>query len=121
MLTLEAVFTAVLAWRWYGEVMDRRVVAAMLLLLAGGVALVVEQGLAGQVQLMGLVAVLVATAAWGVDNTLSRGVADRDPGQVIWAKALLGAGATLLLSWLAKEPVPALSNAALLLLVGATG
>ena len=121
MLTLEAVFTAVLAWRWYGEVMDRRVVAAMLLLLAGGVALVVEQGLAGQVQLMGLVAVLVATAAWGVDNTLSRGVADRDPGQVIWAKALLGASATLLLSWLAKESVPPLSNAALLLLVGATG
>ena len=40
MLTLEAVFTAVLAWRMYGETMDRRVAAALLLLVAGGGALV---------------------------------------------------------------------------------
>ena len=39
MLTLEALFTALLAWRLYHETMDRRVWAAMLLLLAGGVAL----------------------------------------------------------------------------------
>ncbi len=42
MLTVEAVFTAVLAWKLYGETMDRRVGAAMLLLLAGGAALVVR-------------------------------------------------------------------------------
>jgi drug/metabolite transporter (DMT)-like permease len=121
MLTLEAVFTAVLAWRWYGEVLDRRVSAAMALLLAGGLVLVVEQGLAGQVQLLGLLAVLLATAAWGVDNTLSRGVAERDPGQVVWAKALLGVGATLLLALTAREPVPGLAKALALLAIGATG
>lgn len=33
MLTLEALFTAVLAWRLYGETLDKRVGAAMLLLL----------------------------------------------------------------------------------------
>ena len=92
MLSLEAVFTAVLAWRWYGEALDRRVLGAMLLLLAGAVVLVAEQGGAGTVQLLGLLAVLVATVAWGVDNTLSRGVAERDPGQVVWVKAALGAG-----------------------------
>ena len=90
MLTLEALFTAVLAWRLYGETMDKRVGTAMLFLLTGGIALVLEQGLAGDTQLWGLVAVLIATAAWGVDNTLSRGVADRDPGQVVLAKASLG-------------------------------
>ena len=45
MLTLEALFTATLAWRLYSETMDRRVWAAMLLLLAGGMALVLDQGL----------------------------------------------------------------------------
>ena len=95
MLTLEAVFTAVLAWKLYGETMDRRVGAAMLFLLAGGASLVLEQGLAGSAQLLGLLAVLVATAAWGVDNSLSRGVAERDPGQVVLVKAGLGALATL--------------------------
>ena len=45
MLTLEALFTATLAWWLYSETMDRRVWAAMLLLLAGGMALVMDQGL----------------------------------------------------------------------------
>jgi drug/metabolite transporter (DMT)-like permease len=121
MLTLEAVFTAVLAWRWYHETLDRRVATAMLLLLAGGAVLVVEQGLAGRVQLLGLLAVLLATAAWGVDNTLSRGVAERDPGQVVWVKALLGASATTVLAFLWGEPLPGAWAALALLAVGASG
>ena len=121
MLTLEALFTAVLAWRLYGETMDRRVVAAMLLLLAGGMALVLEQGLAGDAQLFGVLAVLAATAAWGLDNTLSRGVAERDPGQVVLVKASLGASATLVLAWVAGEPVPDAVSAVALVAIGATG
>ena len=121
MLTLEAVFTAILAWRWYGETLDRRVIAAVALLLLGGVVLVLEQGLAGQVQLLGLLAVTVATIAWGVDNTLSRGVADRDPGQVVVVKAALGTVATVLMAWLWGEPVPGLATVLALLAVGATG
>lgn len=121
MLTLEAVFTAVLAWRWYGETLDRRVIAAVALLLLGGVVLVLEQGLAGQVQLLGILAVTGATIAWGVDNTLSRAVADRDPGQVVVVKAALGSVATLLMAWLSGEPVPGQRTALALLAVGATG
>ena len=37
---------------------------------------------------------MLATAAWGVDNTLSRSLAERDPGQVVLVKALLGSSAT---------------------------
>ncbi len=121
MLTLEALFTAVLAWRLYGESMDRRVGAAMLFLLGGGVALVLEQGLTGETQLSGLLAVLVATAAWGVDNTLSRGVADRDPGHVVLAKASLGVAATLCIALVVGEPLPAPGATAALLAIGATG
>ncbi|MCF8210072.1 MAG: DMT family transporter [Rhodoferax sp.] len=121
MLTLEALFTALLAWRLYGETMDRRVGLAMLFLLAGGIALVLEQGLAGNTQLSGLLAVLVATAAWGVDNTLSRGVADRDPGQVVLAKSTLGAVATVGLAAVLGEPSPGLVAAGALLAIGATG
>ena len=75
MLTLEALFTAVLAWRLYRETMDGRVWTAMALLLAGGMVLVLDQGRTGGAQLWGLLAVLLATAAWGVDNTLSRALA----------------------------------------------
>lgn len=121
MLTLEAVFTALLAWRLYGESIDRRVLWAMLLLLSGGVLLALDQGLQGEAQFLGLLAVLVATIAWGIDNSLSRGVADRDPGQVVLAKAALGTLATFALAGLLSEPVPAWQNALALLAVGASG
>ena len=121
MLTLEALFTVVLAWRLYGESMDKRVATAMLLLLAGGIALVADQGLAGNSQLLGLLAVLAATAAWGLDNTLSRGVADRDPAQVVIVKSALGASASTLLAVLFGEPVPGLYAALALFAVGAVG
>ena len=121
MLTLEALFTAVLAWRLYRETMDGRVWAAMLLLLAGGMVLVFDQGRAGGAQLWGLLAVLLATAAWGVDNTLSRALAERDPGQVVMSKALLGATATSLLALLFGEPLPSLAAALALFAIGATG
>jgi drug/metabolite transporter (DMT)-like permease len=121
MLTLEALFTALLAWRLYHETMDTRVWTAMLLLLAGGMVLVVDQGRGGGTQLWGLLAVLLATAAWGVDNTLSRGLAERDPGQVVLAKAVLGAAAATLLAVATGEPRPGLGAALALLAIGATG
>jgi drug/metabolite transporter (DMT)-like permease len=121
MLTLEALFTAVLAWRLYRETMDGRVWSAMGLLLAGGMVLVIDQSRGGEAQLAGLLAVLLATAAWGVDNTLSRALAERDPGQVVLAKAALGSTATVLLALLFGEPLPSVTVALALLAIGATG
>jgi drug/metabolite transporter (DMT)-like permease len=121
MLTLEALFTALLAWRLYHETMGRRVWVAMLLLLAGGAALILDQGQAGETRLWGLLAVLLATAAWGVDNTLSRAVAERDPSQVVMAKAALGALATMLLAVIAGERLPGSTAALGLILVGMSG
>lgn len=121
MLTLEALFTALLAWRFYRESLGARVWMAMALLLAGGAVLVLDQARLGGAQLAGLIAVLVATAAWGMDNTLSRALAERDPGQVVLVKAALGATVTALLALVFAEPLPALAAACGLLAVGATG
>ncbi len=121
MLTLEALFTAMLAWRLYRETMDGRVWAAMGLLLVGGMVLVMDQGRGGGAQLAGLLAVLLATAAWGVDSTLSRALAERDPGQVVLAKAALGTSATVVLAVLFGEPLPSVSAALALLAIGASG
>lgn len=121
MLTLEALFTAVLAWRLYRETMDARVWVAMALLLAGGVLLILGQGRLGGTQLAGLLAVLLATAAWGIDNTLSRALAERDPGQVVMVKAALGATVTALLALVFSESAPRWGAVAGLLAVGATG
>ena len=83
--------------------------------------LVIDQGRDGGARLWGLLAVLVATAAWGLDNTLSRTLAERDPGQVVLAKAALGAIATTLLAVGFGESLPAPGAALGLFAVGATG
>ncbi|MFP5412913.1 MAG: DMT family transporter [Gammaproteobacteria bacterium] len=121
MLTLEALFTALLAWRLYRETMDGRVWAALLLLLAGGVVLVLDQGRDGGAQLWGLLAVILATAAWGIDNTLSRALAERDPGQVVLLKSALGAAATAILAAAFGEALPTPVAALALFVVGASG
>ena len=124
MLTLEALFTAVLARVLCRESLDRRVRAAMALILAGGVLLVLDQwpsGSAAASGLFGLLAVLVATIAWGADNTVSRALAERDPGQVVMVKAVLGASASCVLAWGAGEPLPAWGAGLTLLAVGASG
>lgn len=121
MLTLEALFTAGLARLLYGETMDSRVWLAMLLLLGGGALLALDQAVAGPAQLAGLLAVLLATAAWGADNTASRALADRDPGQVVLAKSALGATATFGLALATGEPLPSAAAGLGLLLIGASG
>lgn len=121
MLALEAVFTALLARLLYQEVMDRRVWSALLLLLAGGVALVLDRGLEAGTQLLGILAVFGATAAWGVDNTLSRALAERDPGQVVLGKSMLGALMTGALAVIFGEPLPHWQAVLALLAIGASG
>lgn len=121
MLTLEAVFTAMLARLWYSEALDRRVTLALSLLTLGGMLLVIDSAQAGTSQMFGLLAVAAATAAWGVDNTLSRALASRDPGQVVLFKGAIGAIATASLAALFGEPLPRIWPAFALLVVGATG
>jgi drug/metabolite transporter (DMT)-like permease len=121
MLTLEALFTALLARVLYRESMDRRVWTAMALLLAGSALLVLDAGSDGRAGMLGLAAVLAATAAWGLDNTLSRALAERDPGQVVLAKGAIGALFTALGALALRETIPTPAAAAALLAIGATG
>ena len=121
MLTMEAVFTAVLARLWYHETLDRRVTLAMGMLTLGGMILVLDRSEAGTSQVVGLIAVLAATASWGADNALSRALSSRDPGQVVMLKCAIGAVSTIALAFVFNEPGPRLLSAVGLLLVGATG
>lgn len=130
LLTLEAVFTVIFARLLYREEMSRRIVAAVALLTAGGVLLVLDRvdvaGSASRIEtvvvsVLGLAAVAIATLAWGIDNTLSRPLAERDPGRVVAGKSVLGVLCTTMLAAIAHEPAPTLVAAALLALIGASG
>ncbi|MDD2722860.1 MAG: DMT family transporter [Methylovulum sp.] len=121
MLTLEAVFTVLLSCVFYREHIDRRVGLAIALLTLGGGLLVFDQAGNGSPQVIGMLAVMGATVSWGMDNTLSRALADLDPGRVVLAKAAVGAACSFVAAAVSGETDLPLSAGAGLFLVGATG
>lgn len=121
MLALEAMFTVVLGVAIYRESMDRRVIAAVGLLLVGGILLVVERSGQGPAQMLGLLAVLLATFAWAIDNTLSRALADVDPSAVVLGKGMIGASCSLLVALGSGETLGQWPQMIALCVVGALG
>lgn len=121
MLSLEAVFTVVLAALAFGERVDRRVGAAIILMTLGGALLAVDRADRGSTELAGILAVLMATACWAVDNTLSRPLAQFDPGRVVLAKSSLGAAASLSLAMITVSAHAPLQDALALFVIGFCG
>ena len=121
MLTLEAVFTVLLSCLLYREHIDRRVGLAIALLTLGGALLIFDRAGNGTTQVIGLLAVLVATVSWAVDNTLSRVLADLDPGRVVLGKATVGAACSFLIAATTGETALTLSAGVGLFLIGAIG
>ena len=78
LLNLEAVLTAVIAWVVFRENAGRRVVAGMLLIVAGGVVLSWPAGGAGSSQWFGPLAIAAACLCWAIDNNLTRRVSAAD-------------------------------------------
>ncbi len=106
MLNFEGAFTLALAALFWAEPVGARVVAAAACMLAGGTMLAYESAsLAGGT--LGVLAVVAATLAWAVDNTLTRPLSELDPGQVVRAKGLVGATFALAVAlWRRELPLP---------------
>ncbi|HSD90816.1 MAG TPA: DMT family transporter [Kofleriaceae bacterium] len=121
LLNLEAVFTVLLARAFFHEPIGRRVAMAVACMAAGGAALALDSAQGGGFGLLGVLAVAGATAAWALDNTWTRPLAERDPFQVILVKAVLGASLTTTVALARGEPSPSFEHAAALLACGATG
>lgn len=118
-LNLEAVFTVLLARAVHREPIGRRAGAAVVAMLVGGTTLALDHVTAFGV--VGLLAVAAATLCWAADNTLTRGLADNDPLEVVGAKGVLGAAVTGTLALIWHEPRPAVVATLALLACGATG
>jgi drug/metabolite transporter (DMT)-like permease len=121
LLNLEAPFTVLIAWLIYREPIGRRVAAALVLMTLGGCLLAFGASAGAPWSVLSVLAIAAATLAWGVDNTLSRGLAQQDPLQVIAIKGSLGALATGACAYGLSEQLPSARDAALLLVCGASG
>jgi drug/metabolite transporter (DMT)-like permease len=121
LLNLEAAFTVLLAHVFFRESVGRRVATAVALMVVGGAVLVFASAAVTVKVTWGLAAVILATLAWSVDNTLTRPLADLDPMSVVASKSLLGAGLTALLALSLREAMPEWRRALALVGCGAAG
>lgn len=88
LLNLEGVFTALLAWLVFKENCDRRIVLGMFAIVGGGILLSMDSGETLEFS-RGAWLVTGACLAWGIDNNLTRKVANADAVKTAWFKGLL--------------------------------
>lgn len=112
----EPVFTALLAWRLFREPVGARFGLALGLMVVAGALLVVPTT-RHALPLFGALAIVGATIAWAIDNSISRALGDEDPLSIVAVKGLIGATITGVIA----HTMPPLRPALELLAVGAVG
>jgi drug/metabolite transporter (DMT)-like permease len=119
LLNLEGLATMTIAWIVFRENVDRRVLIGAMAILAGAVVL----SWSGGPVPIGWGAVLIAGAclAWGIDNNLTRKLANADPLQIAAAKGVVAGTTNLLLAFTGGALLPSVPIVAGAALVGLLG
>ena len=89
LLNLEAVLTAAIAWIVFKENADRRIVAGMAAIVAGGVVLSWPMDDNGPSSWVGTLLVAVACLCWAIDNNLTRKVSASDAMFIAGSKGFI--------------------------------
>jgi len=119
LLNLEGLATMAIAWIVFRENADRRILIGALAILAGALILSWSRGPLP----IGWGALLIAGAclAWGIDNNLTRKLANADPLQIAAAKGVVAGTTNLLLACVGGALLPSLSIIGGAALVGLLG
>lgn len=117
LLNLEGAFAALIAWLFFKEHANGRVVLGMVLLTAG--AMVLTTG--GQMQLhfsAASLGIILACLCWGIDNNLTRKVSGADPVQIASIKGLVAGTVNLSLGLAGGGHLPGILLCAASMFVG---
>jgi drug/metabolite transporter (DMT)-like permease len=121
LLNTEAPCTVLFARVLWGERIGARVGLALLAMGCAGALLVAQGGATSADTAWGAVAALGAALAWAADSVIGRPLADRDPNQVVFAKASIGALSSLGLARAFGEGWPTPGTGLALATCGAVG
>jgi drug/metabolite transporter (DMT)-like permease len=104
-LTLEGVFTAIIAWVVFREPFNRRIGLGMAAIFAGAVLLAVKTP-SGHAGLLGGLAVAGACMSWAIDNNCTSKIADVDALTLASIKGFVAGAANTTLALIAGAAIP---------------
>lgn len=120
LLNMEGVLTSLLAWFVFKENYDRRIIAGMVLIVAGGVVLGWEQRPEFGVP-WGALAIVAACLCWGIDNNLTRKISACDAVQLAAIKGLVAGMVNFCIAMALGHGLPSISDIARASLIGFCG
>lgn len=118
LLNLEAVLTAVIAWLVFKENADRRIVAGMAAIVAGGVVLSWPSQSTSSSDWLGPVLVALACLCWAIDNNLTRKVSASDALFIAGSKGLVAGGVNTAIAFALGSQLPGFAITAQTMFVG---
>lgn len=119
-LNTESVFTALMAWFCFKENYDARIFLGMLAIAAGAAVLSFE-GSSQFIPAQGGLLILAACFAWGLDNNLTRKVANADAVQIASYKGLVAGCVNTAIALCLASRMPSWPQLGLALLIGFLG
>lgn len=120
LLTLEGVFTALIAWIVFREPFNGRVGLGMVAIVAGAVLLAMHGG-SGRAALGGALAVVGACLCWAIDNNCTSRIAEADAPALAAVKGMVAGVVNVSLALVAGAALPSLAHAAISALIGLLG
>ena len=120
LLMLEGAATALIAWFYFKENFDRRIAIGFGCIVLGALLLAWRGG-AGDGSIIGMLAIVGACIAWGIDNNLTRKIANADPVEIAMFKGLCGGPVMLAAAAVVGAGIPDPGTTALAALVGLLG
>ncbi|ESQ83051.1 hypothetical protein AEAC466_14405 [Asticcacaulis sp. AC466] len=120
LLTLEGVFTAVIAWVAFKEPFNRRIGWGMLAIFVGAVILAMR-GPGGHAAFTGALAVAGACLCWAIDNNCTSKISHVDAPTLTSIKGLVAGVANLALAFLVGAHMPSVATAGLGMIIGLLG
>jgi drug/metabolite transporter (DMT)-like permease/outer membrane protein OmpA-like peptidoglycan-associated protein len=107
LLNLESLATMAIAWLWFHENVDRRLLLGALAIVAGAVIISWEG--TGIVLDFGALLVAGACLAWGIDNNVTRKLSSSDPVMIAMIKGLAAGSVNVALAFQRGVTAPPLA------------
>ena len=118
LLNMEGVTTAIIAVFFFRENTGKRLWFALLCMTVAGVLLTWDSN-QSKFNIVGPLLILLAVVCWGIDNNLTRQIADKNPIQITYIKGLVGGLISICVALILGKKIPSDVTLIFALLLGA--